>query len=87
MTLSISRVACGPGATVCVLTEPFVDLLAELVELDDRARAQVLVEIMGGAPQLMLYRRQLAPVDRGAVTLPLFRRRRPRRKPPSQVAG
>lgn len=51
-----------PGTRVRVLTGPLADLLAELVELDDRGRARVLIDIMGGARELVLDRRQLAPV-------------------------
>ncbi len=48
-----------PGTPVRVLTGPFADLLAELVELDDRGRARVLIEIMGGVHELVLDRRML----------------------------
>ncbi len=52
-----------PGKRVRLTRDPFGDVVAELLELDDRGRARILLEILGGTRVLLVDRHQLMPVD------------------------
>ncbi len=51
-----------PGSKVRVLSGPFAELLGTLLELDDRGRARVLLEIMGAPRTVSLPRQGLLGV-------------------------
>lgn len=51
------------GDKIRVLAGPFADQLGNLIDLDDNGRAQVLLEIMGGARAVTLSSRVLTPVN------------------------